>query len=679
MSNDRPRLPQVPSRSRSAIGRDVDAELSFHLDMRVNELRARGLDAQDAQRQAREEFGDIELTRAYCRAVDARADREVRIAEWLAEWQQDAMYAIRTLRRSGGFAAVSLLTLALAIGANTAIFTVAQAVLLKPLPYGAPGSLYRVFESWPSNPGQQLPMAPANFADYRAQQRAFTDIGALAGMSPVTWQPEHADPESLTGMQVGANVFRILQVSALRGRTFAPGEDTPGNDDKVVISYPFWRRALGGDPSAVGRKMTIGGRPHEIIGVMPPGFTLGLDEDLWMPLDIDEALADAVRSRKQHWVQAIGRLRPGISEERALADLTLIARRLARAYPEADSGRGAVMRPMRDIMIGNLRPAVLLLQGAAAMVLLIACANVANLTLSRTMGRRRELAVRAALGAGRARLMRQLVTESVLLSVAGGALGVALAAAGTRMLLALNPGTIPSMFVAGVDGRVLLFSLLLSIATGVAFGVLPALDAARADIHDSIKDGGRGSSVGRSGERARRALVVAQVAMALMLLVGAGLLIRSFSELTRVRFGFDPDHVLTAQLRAAGARYDSSFQVNRFYDGVLRRDRARARCRCRGRGRLPADRRPRQHDAPDRGRTGGREELARSWLRVGDRRLLQGDAHSGHRWPGVRRVGHAGRTKDRRSSTRPRLADSFPGATPSADGSGSGLTRRVRG
>jgi putative ABC transport system permease protein len=569
MSLSRPRFPQLPWRSRTAIARDVDVELDFHLEMRTRELANQGIDVDEARRRAREEFGDIELTRAYCREVDERAERAERVSDRIAEWRQDARYALRTLRRSPGFAIVSVITLALAIGANTAIFSVARAVLLKPLPYGDPQSLVALFESWPGNPGKHTPMSPANFVDFRAQQRAFTDIAAYEGMGSVIWRPETADPASLTALAVAPSVFHVLQVPALHGRTFAPGDETPSNALRVVVSYGFWQRALGGDVGRIGRTITLNDRPHVVIGVMPRGFTLGQNEDIWLPLDVNEALTDAVRARKQHYVHAVGRLRRGTTIESARASLAVIARRLEMQYPEANTGRSAVLVPLHESMTGNLRPALLLLQGAAAMVLLIACANLANLTLSRTMSRRREMAVRAALGAGRGRLIRQLLTESVLLAIVGGAIGVALAADATRTLLALNTDTLPAMFSVGVDGRVMLFSAGLSFATGVLFGLVPALDAARANLHDVLKDGGRGASGGRGGERVRRVLVVAQVGLAVMLLVGAGLLVRSFSELTRTRLGFDPDQVLTAGLRAAGERYDSSAAIDRYYDRVI--------------------------------------------------------------------------------------------------------------
>jgi predicted permease len=569
MPAKRSRFPLLPWRSRSAIARDLDVELSFHIEMRVNELTAQGVSADEAQRRAREEFGDIDFTRAYCRELDERTDRAVRMADRLADWRQDAQYALRTLRRSPGFAVVSLLTLALAIGANTAIFSVARAVLLKPLPYGNPSSLMAVYESWPGNPGAHTPLSPPNFVDYQAQQRAFTDIAAIASTGPLTWQSENADPATLSAVAVAPNFFAVMQVAPLHGRTFAPDADKPGHDPEVVVSYAFWQRALGGDVASIGRRLTLNGRPTTVIGVMPRGFTYGTAEDLWTPLDMNDDLARPAVTRKQHWVHAVARLKPGITADAARADLQVVARRLAAQYPDANAGRIAVLIPLHDVMAGDLPKALLLLQAAAAMVLLIACANLANLTLSRTMGRRREMALRAALGAGRGRLIRQLLTESVLLSVVGGTLGVALAVVATRTLLALNPDTLPTMFTGGIDARVLLFSVALSLVTGVLFGLVPALDAARADLHDALKEGGRGTSGGRAGERVRHALVVAQVALAVMLLVGAGLLIRSFGELTRVRIGFDPTRVLTAQLRASGERYDSSAIVNRFYDGVL--------------------------------------------------------------------------------------------------------------
>jgi putative ABC transport system permease protein len=560
---------QLPWRSRSSIARDVDAELSLHLEMRVNDLVAQGIPAAEAQQRARAEFGDLEATRKYCRDLDARADRETRLADRAAEWRQDVRYALRTMRRRPGFAVVSLITLALAIGANTAVFSVARAVLVAPLPFGNSGSLVALYEDQKKNPTERYPFAPANFIDYRAQQHTFTDIAAYRPLGPVTWLPEHGDAEIISGLIATPNVFNVLLAPALYGRTFTPGDERPDAAPVVMASYHFWQRDLGGDIRSIGRSLLFNGHSYQLIGVMPPDFTLGWAEDVWMPYDLNDDMQDPVRARKQHYLKAVARLRPGATVDAARTDLATIAGRLESLYPEANNGRSTAVIPLRESMAGEVRTSILLLQGAAGLVLLIACANLANLTLSRTMGRRRELALRAAIGAGRARLTRQLLTESLLLALAGGAIGVGLAMLLTPTLLALNPETLPAMFAVHIDRNVLLFSLATSVLTGLLFGLLPALDAGRANLHGALKEGGRGSTGGSRGERVRRMLVVAQVSLAVVLLIGAGLLTRSFEQLTRVKLGFDPAHVLTAQLRASGARYDSSDAVSQFYDAVL--------------------------------------------------------------------------------------------------------------
>jgi len=559
---------RFPWRSRTQIAHDVDAELAFHLEQRVAELTASGLGLDEARRRARDEFGDLQYTRAYCRALDERTERASRVGDRLTEWRQDARYAWRSMRRSPAFAVVSLLTLLLAIGANTAIFSVTRAVLLQPLPYGAPASLVAVHESPRAAPTARNPLSVPNLVDYRSAQHSLVGLAAFNGRS-VTWRPAAGDPELLDALDVTANTFALLQVRPALGRTLTTGDDAPGAEPRVVLSDALWRRAFAADAAIVGRSITLNDLPYTVVGVMPPGFTLGGHEAMWTPLDLARDLANAPVTRKQHYLRTVARLAPGVSLAAAQADLRTISRRLDALYPDANDGRLATLVPLHDDVMGDLRPPVLLLQGAAALVLLIACVNLANVTLSRALARRRELALRATLGAGRARLVRQLLTESVLLALAGGALGTALAVAATRALLAVNPGMIPAQFDVRLDAGVLLFGLVVSLGTGVVFGLLPALDAARADLHGTLKDGARGASGGRGAERVRRGLVVAQVALAVVLLVGAGLLLRSFAELTRVRLGFDPDRVLTAEVRVSGERYDSTALVNGFYDRVL--------------------------------------------------------------------------------------------------------------
>ncbi len=560
---------KLPWRSRTTIARDVDTELSFHLDMRIAELCARGMSREQATKRAREEFGDIEFTRAYCRRVDEHAERESRVTERVSGWSQDARYAFRTLRRSPGFAAVSLLTLTLAIGANAAIFAVARAVLIAPLPYGSEKSLVAITESWPGNPGEKTPVSPPNYVDARARQHSFTDLASYYGTGEMTWQGDGGEPEMLASASVTPNLFDVLQAPALHGRTFAPGEGADGNDHVVLVSYRLWRTALGGDLSAISKPITLNGRRYTLIGVMPPRFTLGLDEDVWTPNDYHDEMADVTRTRKQHYAYVVGRIKPGTTLAAARADLAGIAQQLAREFPDANSGRTVYADPIRTSMAGSVASALMLMQGAAFIVLLIACANLANIALSRAMGRRRELAVRAALGAGRGRLVRQLLTESVLVSLVGGVLGVMLARFATVRMLAMNPTILPEAFAVDVDWRIVAFSALLAVFTGVLFGLFPAIGAARSDLHDSLKEGSRGATVGPVGERLRRTLVAAQIGLAVVLLVSAGLLLRSFAELTRVQLGFDSDHVLTARVRAAGTRYDSSTVMNAFYDGLL--------------------------------------------------------------------------------------------------------------
>jgi predicted permease len=561
---------QFPWLTRDRIARDVDTELEFHLAARVSDLIAQGMDPAEAERRAREEFGDVEFTRKYCRELDQRAERQTRLADRLAAFRQDVHYAWRTLRRSPGFTAVSLLTLALAVGATTAIFSVAHRVLLKPLPYGNPGELVKVYSHPKDDPTKRYDISAPDLADYRARLRSLTGIAAYwSGYSsqPATWLRPNGDPDVVVAMPVTANLFTVLEVEPWRGRNFSPDEEATGAP-VVVLSHRFWQRAFPGDSTIVGRTITLYNTAYQVIGIMPRGFTVAGDEGVYRPFNISDELANAAVTRKQHVVTALARLKPGMTLEAAKDDLLANARRLQAEYPEADGPYLATMVPLHDTISGRLEKPILLLFVASVVVLLIACVNLANITLARMTSRRTEIAVRAALGAGRGRLARQLLTESVMLSLAGGALGVGLAIVATRALLNLNPDALPSMFNGGMDAQVLVFSLVVSIGTGLLFGLVPAWRAARTDLHISLKERGSGGG-GRAGERMRRLLVVAQMGLAVVLLVGAGLLIRSFRTLTSLDLGFDPDQVLTGQVSLDGPRYDSTAVVNTFYDGVF--------------------------------------------------------------------------------------------------------------
>lgn len=569
MPNNPNHMFSYPKRSREGIAQDVEAELAFHFEMRTKELMAQGLDAEAANRQAVTEFGDVEFTRNYCRQLDEKTERAEQSANMFNEWWQDIRYAFRTLRRSKAFAAVSLITLTLAIGANTAIFSVARAVLLKPLPYGDADNVVQLHDYPLTDRKQTYQLAPANFVDIRDRQKTMTDVAAYVGTT-ITWQPKTADPEILPGMMVTPNTFDVLKSPALLGRTFVPADSTAGADQQVILSYSFWMRAMGGDSNVLGQTLMFSARPYRIVGVLRPGFTLGSDEELFIPYRINEPLADVVRARRQHYLRVIGRLKPGVSIETARSEVTAISRQISAQYPESFKDMETGMRTVRVAFSGSYATPLLLLQCAALAVLLIACANLANLTLSRTLARRREMALRAALGAGRLRIVRQLVTESLVLAVAGGVAGAICAALATRKLLSLNPDTLPAYFDASVDTTVLLFSIGVSLITGLLFGLVPAMGAARANVNDALKEGARGASGGKNGEVLRRMLVLAQTSLAVILLICAGLLIRSFDALTNVSLGYNTDHVLTAQLRASGERYDSASAVNQFYDAVIR-------------------------------------------------------------------------------------------------------------
>jgi predicted permease len=571
---------RFPWRSPSRIGADVDDELRFHLDMRTEELVAGGLTEADARHEAMREFGDVEFTRHYCRRLDARGERSTRRGDWLADAAHDLAQAVRVLRRSPGFLLIALVTIALGVGANSAIFSVIRGVLLRPLPFADPGRLIAVYEDNRPDHSTRSQLAAADYVDYRRDQSTLTDLGVV-GYATLSYQGD-GEPVALRGLRFSPNVFTILGVRALLGRTFLPNEDEAGRNEVLVLSYGTWQSVFGGDTTVVGRTVRMSGTPMRIVGVMPPRFTFGGQEEFWSPFVIQPQLADVNRARKFHNMVGIARLRPETTAERAENDLLTIAHRNEVAHPESNRGHLVTVIPLHDALVGDARVPLLVLAGAAACVLLIACANLANLVFTRTLGRQRELAVRAALGAGRGRLVRQLLAESVILALLGGMAGSAAGWAGTKALLSVAPDALPPVGDIRVDPVVILFALALSIGGGLLFGLIPAWMGAAADLEQTLRETGR-SLAGRRSDRMRSLLVAAQTALTVILLTGAGLLVRSLDRVQRVELGFDPQNVLLAEIGLTGKSYDDVGSA-RFFEALFERLRATPGVRAVGAG-----------------------------------------------------------------------------------------------
>lgn len=476
---------------------------------------------------------------------------------------QDLRYAARLLAKRPGFTAVAVLTLALGIGANSAIFSVVNAVLLRPLPFKEPNQLIRVWETfYPSGWGS---VSVLNLKDWREQNDVFTGLAAFQTTSFALQSAEH--PERVSAAAVSADFFDVLGVPPQSGRAFFEGEDQPGRQHVVVLSDQLWKRSFGADPAIIGQSLTLSGEKYTVVGVAPSGlrYPSRLTE-LWVPLVPQPNQSN----RGNHWLQVLGRLKPGVTIEQAREQMVAIAARLEQEYPDAQARRSVRLLPLQEETVRNVRPALLLMLGAVAFVLLIACTNVANLLLARASGRGREIAIRSALGAGRGTLIRQFLTESVLLSVLGAAVGLVLAKWGLDVLVALAGSSLPRANEVALDGRVLGFTLLLSMATGVVFGLAPALQATKTDVQKALKEGG---SAGGGFERnwLRSLLVVLEVTAALVLLVGAALLIRSFARLQDTETGLRPENVLTLSLALPQAKYDTPQTVNTFYQQLLER------------------------------------------------------------------------------------------------------------
>ncbi len=479
--------------------------------------------------------------------------------------RHDLRYAARRLLRSPGFTLIAVLTLGLGIGANTAIFSVVNAVLLRPLPYPDADRLVMVFNERGES---RVPISAPNYLDFRTQTQLFSSTAAYEGDRSYNLVGV-GDPLLMHGTAISAEFFSVFGISPLLGRGFLPEENEPGGGSVVVLSHGTWRQHFGADPQVVGRTITLDGVAHTVVGVMPENFDFPRRSTLWTPLVYDASFRDDT-NRGWHSLGMVARLDPAVSVDRAAAEMRVLGDRLASEYVQlANSSATAV--PLQEVIVGDLRPALLMLLGAVALVLLIACANVANLLLAQAAAREGELAVRTALGAGRRRLIRQLLTESILLGLIGGGLGVLLAFWGTDLLVMLQPDVIPGSEEVRVDRVVIGFALGLSLLTGILFGLIPAFQVTGTDLTTSLKEGGRGSLSGRRGNRARGVLIVAEMALAVILLAGAGLLIRSFVGLVQVDPGFRADGVLAVNLILPTSSYPTGDATRAFYGRLMER------------------------------------------------------------------------------------------------------------
>jgi putative ABC transport system permease protein len=541
-----------------ALERRLDEELRFHLEQQIEKNRRAGMPPEMARRLALLKFGGVERAREHTRG-------EIRPIV-IDSVSHDLRDAARGIRRSPGFAAVAILLLAIGIGANTALFSIINAVLLQPLPY--PDSTRLV---WVGQTRADLPFSAEhpgavsyrNFLDLREQQTVFAAVGAYqpANVSPGAFLI-NGEPVRMEIQRMSADTFAALNVTPVLGRVYTNDEDRPGASSWVVLSYRTWQERFGGRP-VVGQPVSMNGVVHIILGVMPPGFSFPYDGiEAWLPIGF------GVPSRAAHNLAAVARLKPGITLEQARAEVVTIASRLEQAHPDANTGWKGRVEPMKDVVVGDVGRPLWILFGAVSLVLLIACSNVANILLARASVRQQEMGVRVALGASRGRIVRQLLIESVLLSLVGCALGLLLARAGLTTFLALAGTAIPRAAEIALDGHVLTFTLVLAGLTGILFGLAPAWMSGDRTLHDLLQGaGGRGDTGSRT--RMRQGLIVAEVALTLLLLTGAGLLLRSFERLQSVRDGFNSEHVVSVDLSIPGVKYRTSALQRQFFESLI--------------------------------------------------------------------------------------------------------------
>jgi len=571
-------MPRIPTALREAAARirgifakrhvdaDLDDEFAAHLDLLTEENIRRGMPRKEAHYAARREFGGVEQIK--------ETYRERRGLPVLETFLQDLRFGARMLRKNLGFTIVAVLTLALGIGANTAIFSVVHAVLLSSLPYRRPERLVKV---WGQLANQGIPrntFSDPEWFELVDRNQVFEQVAAYYANDGANLGSDAAAPQRVTRGRSTAALFSLLGVQPILGRTYTAEEEQLGHNQVAVISYSLWRSYFAGDPNVAGKTMRLYDRPYTVIGVLPEGFNFEGHIQVWIPLPIDR---NHPNNRGNHSWNVIARLKPGVTLAQASTDMTRFAEQLARENPiyyRPEFGWGVFIVPLREELVGQIRPALMILMAAVGIVLLIACANIANLLLARSSAREKEMAIRASLGAGRWRTIRQLLTESLLLSLIGSAVGLAFGALGMFAIRGLHADILPQVGKVGLEPSVLLFTFAIAMFTGVVFGLAPAIQVSHPRLHDALKEGGRGAGGGRGGQRLRSALVVAEIAFSLLLVTGAGLTIRSFYRLLRVDPGFRTDHILTMRMTLSSLAYPTGPAVPQFFHRVLEKIRA---------------------------------------------------------------------------------------------------------
>jgi len=550
------------------VERDMDRELRFHLEMEIEGNVRRGMSPAEARREALMSFGGVEKFKEEC--------REVRGAPLIDSLLQDIRYGVRILVRNPGFTVVAVLTLGLGIGANTAIFSVIYGVLMRPLPYKDGSQLVIVQQQAPLAHLLNVPFSVKEVQDYRDQNQTLQGVVEHHSMSFTLLGGK--EPQRVQTGVVSANFFDVLGVRPLLGRTFVDADDQHGSDAVIVMSYQYWKQSHGGDPDVVGRTFQMNNRPHTVIGVLPPIPQYPVEEDVYMPTSHcpTRSSEQFISNRNARMMSVFGRLKPGIPVSQAQADLSTLAGNLQKQYPDSyptNRGYAANVVSLQEELTRRARPTLMILLGTAGLVLLIACANVANLTLARLMRREREMAIRSSLGAGRGRLVRQLLTESTLLSFAGGLLGLALAAGGLQLLVSFAARFTTRSNEIKIDGFVLLFTLVISVATGLIFGLMPAFSSDK-NLTGALKEGGGRTSAGIKRQRVRNSLIVAQVGVSFILLIWAGLMVRSLIKLQQVNPGFDPERVLAMRISPNWSKYNTNQETIDLLQRIL--DKARS-------------------------------------------------------------------------------------------------------